>query len=140
MLCQCGCGKETSIATRNRKKLGHIKGQHVPYIIGHNTTKHGYTSSDGISAEYRAYTHAKTRCNNPNYQYYSRYGGRGIKFLFSSFEEFIKEVGLRPSSKYSIDRKENNGHYEVGNVRWATASEQAKNRKSRWENFDSNNT
>jgi len=45
------------------------------------------------------------------------------KFKFSSFEEFLAEVGKKPGSGYSIDRINNDGHYEPGNVRWATRSQ-----------------
>ena len=79
--------------------------------------------------EYKAYSHAKSRCNDPNHAAYKWYGGRGIEFRFKSFEEFIEHIGLRPSPKHSLDRINNNGHYEVGNVRWATKKEQMFNRR-----------
>jgi hypothetical protein len=59
---------------------------------------------------------------------YRYYGGRGIKFLFTSFEQFLAELGPRPSGM-SLDRIENDGNYEPGNVRWATRSEQVQNRR-----------
>ncbi len=78
--------------------------------------------------EYKAYYNAKERCTNPHYWYWRRYGGRGIEFRFASFAEFFAELGPRPSPEHSVDRKENDGHYEKGNVRWATRSEQEKNK------------
>ena len=81
--------------------------------------------------EYRVYVSAKARCNNPNLPSFKNYGGRGIEFRFTSFIEFFDEVGNRPEGKkpsgralYSINRKDNNGHYEPGNVEWATYKEQ----------------
>jgi len=69
---------------------------------------------------------------NPNKTDYEHYGGRGIEFRFKSFEEWFKEVGKKPSSGHTIDRINNDGHYEVGNVRWATVTEQNHNiRKNR---------
>jgi len=53
--------------------------------------KHGMVQSP----EYQAYTHAKARCNNPKTHNYRWYGGRGIKFLFRSFEQFFAELGPR---------------------------------------------
>jgi hypothetical protein len=76
---------------------------------------------------------AKQRCNNPSNAAYERYGGRGIKFCFSSNEEAMRwiaaNLGPRPSRKYSIDRIDNNRHYEPGNLRWATPSEQNRNKR-----------
>jgi hypothetical protein len=69
---------------------------------------------------------AKGRCRNPNNDRYEDYGGRGIKFLFHSFQEFLVHIGPRPADR-SLDRINNDGHYEMGNVRWATRSQQARN-------------
>jgi len=70
----------------------------------------------------------KDRCENPSNDRYERYGGRGIKVIFGSFEDFLKEVGPRPSDSYTIDRFPNNdGNYEPGNVRWATVADQNRN-------------
>lgn len=79
--------------------------------------------------EYRAYIAAKKRCTNPNTQDWPLYGGRGIRFLFSSFQEFLAEIGSKPSSQHSIDRIDTDGHYCAGNVRWATAHEQRVNQR-----------
>jgi len=68
--------------------------------------------------EYKTFTWAKARCNNPNVDRYCNYGGRGIKFLFTSFKEFYAELGKRPEGM-SLDRIDVNGNYEAGNVRWA---------------------
>lgn len=79
--------------------------------------------------EYMAYLAAKSRCENQNSTGYKEYGGRGIKFLFTSFEQFVECIGMRPSPTHSLDRKDNNLHYGVDNVRWATKSEQLSNRR-----------
>ena len=95
----------------------------------HWTYRHGGAVKNRSVPEYRAYINAKTRCSNPNVPNYKYYGGRGIEFRFKTFEEFIKSVGLRPSAEHSLDRIDVNGHYEVGNLRWATRSEQQHNRR-----------
>lgn len=84
--------------------------------------------------EYRAYIDAKSRCNNPNSRRYYTHGGRSIKFLFNSFDEFFAAVGHRPDGM-TLDRIDNDGHYEAGNLRWATPSQQVSNRRRYTRNF-----
>lgn len=79
--------------------------------------------------EFRAYFNAKQRCENPNNPYYPKYGGRGLEFGFSSFEEFFKEVGPRPSKDQSLDRIDNDLGYIKGNLRWTTGKVQVANRR-----------
>ena len=77
----------------------------------------------------RLFTHIKERCNVATSQNYSRYGGRGIKCLFASWQEIETEIGPWPGKGWSIDRLDNDGHYEWGNIRWATAKQQMNNRR-----------
>lgn len=67
----------------------------------------------------------KNRCADPVRVHYN---GRGIKVLYKDFDEFFADVGPRPGPEYTIDRIFNDGHYEKGNCRWATKSEQQKNK------------
>jgi hypothetical protein len=60
-------------------------------------------------------------CNNPNSRAYKYYGGKGIEFRFGSFKEFLDCLGARPEYLV-LGRIDKNGHFEVGNVRWATYS------------------
>lgn len=126
-LCECGCGHRTRVATKTDKRRGHVKGEPLRFINGHhfrvNRIVHGMVNTP----ENKAYHAAKQRCENPNDNRYYRYGARGIQFKFRNFAEFLAAVGLKPSPQHSLDRVDNNGHYEAGNVRWATRKEQMQN-------------
>jgi len=74
----------------------------------------------------KVYYEARRRCHNKNHKQWFDYGGRGIKFNFKSFEDFLNELGPRPFG-YQLDRINNDSHYEIGNVRWASPSENSKN-------------
>lgn len=80
-------------------------------------------------SEYNCYHNARSRCTNRNVKDWKDYGGRGIEFRFSSFEEFFAAVGPRPSSRHHLDRKDNDGHYALGNIRWTTHSVSGHNRR-----------
>lgn len=86
-----------------------------------------------FKAEYNLWEGLKDRCLNPNCKKYSSYGGRGIKVdpeWRISFEAFIKHIGPRPSKAYLVDRINNDGNYEPGNVKWSTRKEQQRNMRS----------
>ncbi len=79
--------------------------------------------------ERAAYNGAKRRCTTSIDRAWKNYGGRGIEFRFESFEQFFAELGKHPKGKL-LDRINNDGHYEPGNVRWATRSESNRNRRA----------
>jgi len=127
-LCQCGCGGKPPLAKRTRAVLGHIRGLPVHFIQGHNTGLKGRPATNR-TPEYVAYANAKQRCTNANRKGYNLWGGRGIKFRFINFSQFFAELGPRTSPKHTVDRTNNDGHYEPGNVRWATRKQQIQNRR-----------
>lgn len=76
-----------------------------------------------------AYYHAKERCNNPEHPRYTDWGGRGIQFRFSKLTDFISVIGIPEERSWVLDRINNDGNYEVGNLRWTTASESSRNKR-----------
>jgi len=87
--------------------------------------------------EYRIWLMMRVRTSDPKHMAFKDYGGRGIKVcdewydMTTGFEKFIAHIGPAPSIKYSVDRINVDGNYEPGNVRWATAVEQAANKRPR---------
>lgn len=94
---------------------------------GKSTSK----NSNRGTPEYGAWADMKTRCLNPRHKWFKEYGGRGITVCerWLAFDGFIADMGKRPGKGYSLDRINNDGNYEPGNCRWATAREQMLNRR-----------
>jgi len=125
-ICLCECGNYTRVVTGDLT-TGHTQscGCYLQEQSLKSRTKH----QDCSSAKYRSFHSAKNRCNNPNNQDFYSYGKRGVEFRFKSYEEFLMEVGRKPSPKHSLDRINVNGHYEIGNCRWATVIQQGRNKR-----------
>lgn len=138
-MCRCECGNVSSVrgfALRSGTIIscGCLRKERV--II--TNTRHGLAKRGTYSYLYAGYLSAIQRCRNPRHKQFHDYGGRGIE-LRLTLDEWVAELGLRPSPKHSVDRVNNDGHYERGNLRWATSSEQLKNRRPRKKNPSSVN-
>lgn len=133
-LCVCDCGNKT-VSYAETLRRGDTKSCGC-YRIDKLTT-HGNTSKNYISPTYRSWVKMIQRCTYLKDPSYENYGARGIKVCggwLSSFENFLADVGKRPSVKHSIDRIDVNGDYEPGNCRWATRTEQNINQRMRKDN------
>jgi hypothetical protein len=125
--CECDCGSLKRVCGRN--------------LMGGDTrscgcarVRHGHGRRDRRgrkTQEYDTWMGMKARCYNQRHENFRNYGGRGIKVLYSSFEEFLADVGPKPTPQHSIDRIDVSGHYEKGNCRWSTPKEQAANKRPR---------
>lgn len=135
--CSCVCGNVKTVSKHSLLK-GHTQscGCLKRERISQRKLKHGMSGrgSHGPSSRtYRIWLAMRTRCNNPNIPNYHNYGGRGIKVCpeWDDFCTFLRDMGECPPGK-SIDRfPDNDGNYEPGNCRWATAFEQRMNQRPR---------
>ena len=128
--CKCDCGNEVisrgeSLVSGNTQSCGCL----LLKRIKETQTTHGMSGS----LEYYIWIEMIQRCVNPNHHAYIDYGGRGITVYDSwrnSFSDWYAYIGPRPSDQHSIDRINNDGNYEPGNVRWSTRIEQSNNRRN----------
>jgi hypothetical protein len=136
-LCDCDCGavviaQGALLRAGNTKSCGCYRIDHGREHGAEINLKHGEGRNGKESPEYRAWCSMKSRCENPGHRAFPDYGGRGILVCarwLDAFENFLKDMSRRPSSRHSLGRLDNEGHYEPDNCRWATPQEQNQNRR-----------
>lgn len=127
--CLCDCGNEMT-TTGSSLRLQHTIscGCARAHANKKRLTTHGLSKTHPL---YATWSSMRDRCKNPANHAYKNYGGRGISVCarWDSFELFVEDLGDKPGPSYSIDRINNDGNYEPGNIRWATPLEQVRNRR-----------
>jgi hypothetical protein len=121
--CSCECGNTAAVALKHLKTGASVSCGCCR--VDSNSTHYGSSLP-----EYTVWMAMKTRCHKPTSDTYKNYGARGISVCAlwrNSFKEFISHIGRRPPGKWWIERINNDGDYEPGNVKWATPKEQRQN-------------
>ena len=123
-LCICDCGNRIE-TTGNALRTGHTRSCGC---LG----RHGHARLGNWSPTYQTWVSMLNRVRNPNAVTWRYYGGRGIEVCkrWQSFEAFLADMGERPEGT-TLDRVDPDGNYELANCRWATAKQQANNRRRR---------
>lgn len=127
-VCRCVCGK-VALVRGSHLRQGNSRGCADCHWLEESETR----LSD--IPEYIVWSGIKQRCFNQNSVNHKNYGGRGITMhpeWVHDFHRFLEHVGPRPGpgSKWQLDRINNDGNYEPGNVRWATVSENSRNKRT----------
>jgi hypothetical protein len=132
-LCKCGisvCVRQANLLNGHTQSCGCYRTERTIETL----VRHGESKRIGMpsSPEWRAWVAMRSRCTKPSSRYYKHYGGRGIIVCerWQSFENFLADMGRKPSVSHSIERCDVNGNYAPDNCVWATVEVQAQNKRN----------
>jgi hypothetical protein len=132
--CICECGnKRTNVGYRLRNGIVLSCGCLQKEIASKKFKKHGHSLTGATqSKEYKTWLDMRARCEKPTKKHYKNYGGRGISVCerWGKFENFLSDMGMKPSPFHTLDRINSDGNYEPSNCRWATRKEQNRNTRT----------
>jgi len=135
-LCRCDCGNEVYVIGNNLRRGNTTKCENCRKQALQDTPpnrKDGRTrGNDELTATYHVWQSMKARIHNPNSKSYCRYGGAGLTLdpRWEDFDNFIADMGQRPSSEASIERLDNSVGYWPSNCIWADRWQQASNKSN----------
>ncbi len=132
--CICDCGGETVTSTSKlatTRSCGCLRLERVREVV----TTHGHKARGKVSGEYHSWAGMIARTTNRSHKRWDTWGGRGIDIDPrycgpGGFENFLADIGPRPSLRHSIERQNNSRGYWPDNIRWATPKEQSRNQRS----------
>lgn len=131
--CRCACGTVWDVEYYTLISGKVIScGCYRREMLSRTKATHGESRVGALTAEYRCWRWMKKRCLNPSSIGWADYGGRGITVCdrwLADYLNFLTDMGRKPSPVHSLDRIDVNGNYEPSNCKWATLSEQARNRR-----------
>jgi hypothetical protein len=131
-VCQCSCGNQittdhNNLTSRSTSSCGCLKRE---MLLERNARLATHRMSK--TTEYLAWINIHRRCEDPKDKSYKRYGAIGIKVCkrWTTFENFIEDMGVKPTPKHQIERRSNSEGYSPGNCYWATTRRQSRNKSS----------